>query len=179
VALADGCGVLRGQPQQSFRCNSKEFQMITRFMTDRRHILFASAALLLAGPAAAARQVVEVYKSATCGCCSKWIEHLRAKGFEVNSHDVDDIAASRARLGVPETLGSCHTAQVAGYLIEGHVPADDINRLLKTQPKAAGLAVPGMPRGSPGMESDVRDPYDVLLFQPNGRFVVYQRYGAG
>lgn len=152
--------------------------MITRYVADRRHILFASVALLLAGPAIAARQVVEIYKSATCGCCSKWIEHLRMNGFEVDSHDVDDIAASRARLGVPDALGSCHTARVAGYLIEGHVPADDINRLLRTRPKAAGLAVPGMPRGSPGMEANVADPYEVLLFQSNGRYVVYQRYGA-
>jgi hypothetical protein len=152
--------------------------MITRYVADRRRILFTSVALLLAGPAIAARQVVEIYKSATCGCCSKWIAHLRINGFEVNPHDVDDIAASRARLGVPDALGSCHTASVAGYLIEGHVPADDINRLLRTRPKAAGLAVPGMPRGSPGMEADVKDPYDVLLFQSNGGYVVYQRYGV-
>ena len=145
---------------------------------NRRCFLAASAAVLLAGPALAARDVIEVYKSATCGCCTKWNEHLRANGFEVKAHDVDDITASRARLGVPQALGSCHTGSVGGYLIEGHVPARDIQRLLKERPLAAGLAVPGMPRGSPGMEAEIRDPYEVLLFQPNGRYSVYQRYGA-
>lgn len=146
--------------------------------TSRRHFLTASAALLLAGPARAARGAVEVYKSASCGCCAKWIEHLRANGFDVRAHDVNDTTAARASLGVPQVLGSCHSARVGGFLIEGHVPASDIQRLLRERPSAAGLAVPGMPRGSPGMESDVRDPYDVLLFQRNGRYVVYQRYGA-
>ena len=145
---------------------------------NRRCFLAASTAVLLAGPALAARDVIEVYKSATCGCCTKWNEHLRANGFEVKAHDVDDITASRARLGVPQALGSCHTGSVGGYLIEGHVPARDIQRLLKERPLAAGLAVPGMPRGSPGMEAEIRDPYEVLLFQPNGRYSVYQRYGA-
>lgn len=152
--------------------------MIKRSETSRRCFLTASAALLLAGPALAARDVIEVYKSASCGCCSKWIEHLRANGFEVKAHDVDDITASRESLGVPQALGSCHSARIGGFLIEGHVPASDIQRLLRERPNAAGLAVPGMPRGSPGMESDVKDPYDVLLFQRNGRYVVYQRHGA-
>lgn len=152
--------------------------MNMRFGMDRRRFVAASAAVLLAGPAIAAGDVIEVYKSSTCGCCTKWIEHLRANGFEVKSHDVDDIAASRAKLGVPEVLGSCHSARVGGYLIEGHVPAKDIRRLLVEQPSAAGLAVPGMPRGSPGMEADIKDRYDVLLFQLDGRYAVYQRYGA-
>jgi hypothetical protein len=134
--------------------------------------------MLLAGPALAARDVIEVFKSSTCGCCTKWIAHLRANGFEVQAHDVDDISVTRARLGVPQALGSCHTGRVGGYLIEGHVPARDIQRLLRERPDAAGLAVPGMPRGSPGMEADVRDPYDVLLFQLNGHYMVYQRYGT-
>jgi len=145
---------------------------------NRRRFVAASAAVLLAGPAIAASDVIEVYKSSTCGCCTKWIAHLRANGFEVKAHDVDDIKVSRARLGVPQELGSCHSAHVGGYLIEGHVPAGDIQRLLRERPSAAGLAVPGMPRGSPGMESDVKDPYDVLLFQLNGRYTVYQRYDA-
>lgn len=145
---------------------------------DRRRFVAASTAVLLAGPAFAARDLVEVYKSASCGCCSKWIEHLRVNGFDVQAHDVEDIAVSRASLGVPSALGSCHTGRVGGYLVEGHVPAQDIRRLLSERPDAAGLAVPGMPRGSPGMESDAKDPYDVLLFQRNGRYTVYQRYGA-
>jgi hypothetical protein len=145
---------------------------------NRRRFLAASAAVLLAGPALAARDVIEVYKSPTCGCCNKWIEHLRANSFEVLAHDVPDTSELRAKLGVPQALGSCHTARVGGYSIEGHVPAKDIQRLLRERPRAAGLAVPAMPRGSPGMESDMKDPYDVLLFQPNGRYAVYQRYGA-
>ena len=145
---------------------------------DRRRFLAASAAMLLAGPAFAARDVIEVFKSSTCGCCTKWIGHLRANGFEVQAHDVGDISVSRAKLGVPQALGSCHTGRVGGYLIEGHVPAADIQRLLAERPSAAGLAVPGMPHGAPGMEGDAMDPYDVLLFQTSGRYTVYQRYGA-
>lgn len=144
----------------------------------RRRLLAASVAMLLARPALAGRDLIEVYKSQTCGCCKKWIEHLRASGFDVKAHDVDDIAMSRAKLGVPQALGSCHTGSVGGYLIEGHVPARDIQRLLRERPMAVGLAVPGMPRGSPGMEAGTRDPYEVLLFQPDGRYSVYQRYGA-
>lgn len=152
--------------------------MNSRFELNRRHLLVASAAVLIVRPALAARDVIEVYKSPTCGCCTKWIEHLRASGFEVKAYDVDDITVLRAKLGVPQALGSCHSARVGGYLIEGHVPAKAIQRLLRERPGAAGLAVPGMPRGSPGMEADIKDPYDVLLFQPNGRYAVYQRYGA-
>ncbi len=152
--------------------------MNRQFVVDRRGFLVASAAMLLAGPAFAARDVIEVFKSSTCGCCTKWIGHLRANGFVVQAHDVDDITVSRARLGVPAALSSCHTGSVGGYLVEGHVPARDIQRLLRERPDAAGLAVPGMPRGSPGMEADVTDPYDVLLFQLNGHYTVYQRYGA-
>ena len=152
--------------------------MNRNFVVDRRRFLAASAAMLLAGPAFAARDVIEVFKSSTCGCCTKWIGHLRANGFEVQAHDVDDITVSRAKLGVPQALGSCHTGRVGGYLIEGHVPAADIQRLLRERPGAAGLAVPGMPHGAPGMEGDAMDPYDVLLFQLNGRYAVYQQYGA-
>lgn len=152
--------------------------MNRHFVVDRRRFLAASAAVLLAGPAFAARDVIEVFKSPNCGCCTKWIGHLRANGFEVQAHDVDDISVSRAKLGVPAALGSCHTGRVRGYLVEGHVPATDIQRLLRERPVAAGLAVPGMPRGSPGMEADIKDPYDVLLFQLNGRYTIYQRYNA-
>jgi hypothetical protein len=145
---------------------------------DRRRFLAASAAVLLAGPALAAGDVIEVYKSANCGCCTKWIAHLRANAFEVKAYDVADVEVPRARLGVPQALASCHSARAGGYLIEGHVPARDIQRLLRERPSAAGLAVPGMPRGSPGMEADMMDSYDVLLFQLNGRHTVYQRYDA-
>jgi hypothetical protein len=122
---------------------------------------------------------VEVWKDPDCGCCEDWVKHLKAHGFQVRVHDGGNTAA-RARLGMPEKLGSCHTAQVGGYAIEGHVPAREIRRLLKESPRAVGLAVPGMPVGSPGMDAPVyggrNDPYDVLLIQPDGSTTVYQRY---
>jgi hypothetical protein len=127
------------------------------------------AGLMLGGVAAAADlPKVEVYKSPTCGCCGKWADHMRQQGFEVTTHNVADMAAARKRLGMPGGVASCHTAVVGGYLIEGHVPAADVKRLLAEKPKAVGLAVPNMPNGSPGMESPRPVPYDVLLVQSNG-----------
>jgi len=122
---------------------------------------------------------VEVYKSSTCGCCGKWVDHLRDHGFTVNTHDVGNKEA-RARAGISPTLGSCHTALVDGYAIEGHVPAQDIIRLLKERPKAVGISVPDMPHGTPGMEGERNDPYDVLLIQEKGdtrdKASVFNRY---
>ncbi|HMV12510.1 MAG TPA: DUF411 domain-containing protein [Nitrosomonas sp.] len=122
---------------------------------------------------------VEVYKSPTCGCCGKWVDHLRDHGFTVNTHDVGNKEA-RARAGISPTLGSCHTALVDGYAIEGHVPAQDIIRLLKERPKAVGISVPDMPHGTPGMEGERNDPYDVLLIQEKGdtrdKASVFNRY---
>lgn len=121
--------------------------------------------------------VVDVYKSPTCGCCNKWIAHLAANGFKVRAHDTDDVVAHKYRLGVPAGHGSCHTAEVGGYLVEGHVPAREIKRLLKERPKARGLVVPAMPIGSPGMEQgDHKDIYDVLLVDARGGTSVYARY---
>lgn len=111
---------------------------------------------------------VEVFKSPSCGCCGKWIEHLQQNGFQVNTHEVNDVPAARKKLGMPDRLGSCHTAQVGDYVIEGHVPAADIQRLLKEKPQALGLAVPSMPPGSPGMETAKPVPYDTLLVQADG-----------
>ncbi|MBI5899838.1 MAG: DUF411 domain-containing protein [Rhodocyclales bacterium] len=116
---------------------------------------------------------VEVYKSASCGCCGAWVAHLRQNGFEVVVHDVGDVPAARRRLGMPDRLGSCHSARLAGYAIEGHVPAADIRRLLKEKPNALGLAVPSMPPGSPGMESARPQPYDTLLVARDGSARVY------
>lgn len=149
----------------------------------RRSFLHAAAlACALPGFAFAktAQPVIEVYKSATCGCCTQWIDHLRANGFKVNAQNVPNTAAYRAKLGVPQSLGSCHTGTTGGYALEGHVPAADIKRLLAEKPKAAGLAVPGMPMGSPGMEmpGERADAYDVLLFQADGKTTVYQHYAA-
>ena len=120
--------------------------------------------------------VVEVYKSAQCGCCKSWAEHLEKNGFKVILHDVDDIPATRKKLGMPGQYGSCHTARAGQYLIEGHVPAADIKRLLKERPKAIGLAVPSMPPGSPGMESEHPVPYDTLLVGKDGNAKVFARH---
>jgi len=128
------------------------------------------------GVARSAPVIVDVYKSATCGCCGKWIDHMRANGFMVRAHDVPEPAAYRAKYGVPEALGSCHTAVVAGYALEGHVPAREVKRLLAERPKARGLAVPSMPLGSPGMEGPRSDPYAVLLIEASGRYREYARY---
>ncbi len=133
--------------------------------------------LSISAVAFAQQAVIEVYKSATCGCCSDWIKHLQRNGFTVKAHDVGDTSAYRAKFGVPDRLGSCHTATVGGYAIEGHVPAREIKRLLAQKAMAKGLAVPGMPLGSPGMEGPRSDPYEVLLFQADGKYTVYQKYG--
>lgn len=119
---------------------------------------------------------VEVFKSPYCGCCGKWVEHLRQNGFEVKTHDVEDVPAARQKLGMPDRLGSCHTAKVGGYVVEGHVPATDIQRLLKEKPKALGLAVPSMPPGSPGMESSKPIPYQTLLVQSDGSTRVFAQH---
>jgi len=121
--------------------------------------------------------VIDVYKSPTCGCCNKWIDHLKANGFGVRSYDTDNVAQHKARLGVPPGYGSCHTAEVDGYVIEGHVRAREIKRLLKERPRARGLVVPAMPVGSPGMEADGRkDPYKVFLVNRNGSTRTYVQY---
>jgi len=119
---------------------------------------------------------VEVFKSPYCGCCEKWIEHMQKNGFKVNAHNVNDVPAARKSLGMPERVGSCHTAKVGGYLIEGHVPAADIQRLLKEKPKAVGLAAPGMPQGSPGMETATPVPYETLLVQADGSTIVFAKH---
>ena len=123
-------------------------------------ILLTSLWALFIAPAVATE--IEVYKSATCGCCKEWVKHLQANGFSVKAHDVADITAQKTANGVPAKLASCHTAKVDGYVIEGHVPASDIKRLLKERPAVSGLAVPGMPVGSPGMEQGARETYDRL-----------------
>ena len=119
-----------------------------------------------------------VFKTKTCGCCGKWVEHLRASGFKVIVNEVASTGEYREKYGVPEKLQSCHTAVVEGYTIEGHVPAADIQRLLKEKPKAKGLAVAGMPAGSPGMEGPREDAYSVVKFDEDGMLSVYQKYPA-
>ncbi len=133
-------------------------------------------AMLLATGLAAAPPEMTVFKTKTCGCCAKWVEHMRANGFKVIVNEVESTAPYRNKYGVPERLQSCHTAIVRGYTLEGHVPAADVHRLLKEMPTAKGLAVPGMPMGSPGMEGPRSDAYSVLLFGVDGRVTVYRKY---
>lgn len=129
-----------------------------------------------AAPAADADVVV--YKSPTCGCCNGWIEHMEENGFTVRAVDVpmyDEMAAKKREHGVPGDLGSCHTAVVDGYVVEGHVPADAVKRLIAERPAVTGLAVPGMPIGSPGMEGPNPQPYDVVVFGGEGGARVFER----
>lgn len=130
-------------------------------------------------PASASSVLVEVWKDPNCGCCKDWVAHLESAGFKVKVNDTGKDAI-RARLGVHPKYGSCHTALFGGYAIEGHVPAQEIKRLLKEKPNALGLAVPGMPVGSPGMNGAVygnrKDPYSVLLLAKDGGATIYQRY---
>jgi hypothetical protein len=135
----------------------------------------ALALLFGAGDFVAAQRgpLIEVYKHPTCGCCIKWVDHLNANGFVARATNVENIGDVKKTRGVPEQLSSCHTAVVGGYVIEGHVPAADIHRLLKERPAVAGLAVPNMPIGSPGMEGANARPYDVLTFDTQGRTRVF------
>lgn len=140
-----------------------------------RRIFLAGAAGLAASPAFAQSSsglpLMVVNKDPSCGCCSGWVEHIRAAGFQAKVVEPHNLAAIKARLGVPRGLQSCHTAEIGGYAIEGHVPASAIRRLLAERPTATGLAVPGMPVGSPGMEvpGSPDDQYDVVLFGPTGQ----------
>jgi len=139
--------------------------------------LAVAAGLIAASASQPARAAeITVYKSPWCGCCEQWIGHMRSQGHAVTSRNMEDLEAIKKMAGVTETLQSCHTAFVAGYVLEGHVPAADLARLLAERPKARGLAVPGMVGGSPGMESAEAEPYDVMLFQSDGSARVFSRY---
>ncbi len=138
--------------------------------------LVIALALFAAIPLAQAAERVEVFKSPYCGCCEKWVEHMRKAGFDVVTKDVNDVPAARKSTGMPDRFGSCHTAKVGGYVVEGHVPAADVQRLLKEKPKAVGLAAPGMPQGSPGMETSHPQPYDTLLVQADGSYKVFAKH---
>jgi hypothetical protein len=122
---------------------------------------------------------VVVHKSPYCGCCEQWVEHIKHAGFDVEVREVDNLGPIKEALGVPAGAGSCHTAEVGGYFVEGHVPAQDIKRLLAEQPAARGLAAPGMPPGSPGMPvpDGQEQPYEVLLIRADGSATVYARHG--
>lgn len=145
----------------------------------RSLVLSACAAAMLAAtglPARAASETLEVYKTPWCGCCAAWVDHMREAGFAVRVTEMEDLEPFKARHGVTEELASCHTALIGGYVVEGHVPASDVARLLKERPDATGLAVPGMPMGSPGMEMDGHsEPYEVVLFAA-GKRETFTRY---
>jgi len=142
-------------------------------------VAFASLALTTAAVrtspsvAPAKKPVITVYKDPSCGCCKNWIAHLIKHGYRVDAKDSPDMSEIKRTLGVPTGLTACHTAMVNGYLIEGHVPAADIDRLLAQKPKIAGLAVPGMPAGSPGMEGASAQRYQVLTFDKSGKTTVF------
>jgi hypothetical protein len=154
-------------------------------MLDRRRfltILGPAGAVAAMRPAFAKAGLpkVTVSKDQSCGCCSGWVDHLKSAGFPVEVRETPEINRIKARLGVPKDLASCHTAEVGGYVVEGHVPADAVKRLLAERPQAKGVAVPGMPVGSPGMEVQGADPetYEVVLFGPSGRSTFARYQGA-
>ena len=147
----------------------------------RRHALSAlvTGMLVWTAPAFAAAPMpqVDVFKSPYCGCCGAWVEHMKAAGFVVKVTEVTDTTAARKRLGLPDTYGSYHTATVGGYVLEGHVPAAEVKRLLAGRPAALGLAVPGMPPSAPGMEVPGRkDAYEVLLIDKQGKSSAFANY---
>ncbi|MGD1942359.1 MAG: DUF411 domain-containing protein [Leptolyngbyaceae cyanobacterium] len=158
-----------------------------RFLPIRAWVLtlLVTAILLVTGvgaPAAASGAAaiageMTVYRDPSCGCCGKWVKHMEAAGFTVRDEVTDAMMANTAQSGVPEELSSCHTAIANGYLIEGHVPADDVQRLLTTQPNVAGLTAPGMPMGSPGMESAAGvEPYTVFSFTDDGAIAAFANH---
>lgn len=158
---------------------------MNRLLLSRRHLLLSGAALaaLATRPVAAetGQAAVHVRKDPDCGCCTDWIDILRADGFSVTVELVPPAALVQFKLaqGIPETMISCHTADAGGYLIEGHVPPADVRRLLAEKPEALGLAVPGMPWGSPGMGPEAeREAYDVYLVARDGRTTVFSSYPA-
>lgn len=154
----------------------------------RRDAILGAAVALACGrlPAASPPQgasapapAMTVNKDPGCGCCDLWVEHLRKAGFKVQLHENSDMAAVKRRVGVPAAMRSCHTGEVGGYFVEGHVPAEDVLRLLRERPEARGLAVPGMPLGSPGMEVQGHSqPYEVQLVAKDGASRVWARHGG-
>jgi len=144
-------------------------------MNTRRHFIGQLAMAVVVGPAFAAENnpLIQVYKSPTCGCCGKWVDHLRDAGFAVEATNVRDVSVYKREYGLPPQLASCHTGIVQGYVVEGHVPADDVIRMLRDKPAIKGIAVPGMPLGSPGMESPNPVRYETVSFDAAGETAVF------
>jgi hypothetical protein len=150
----------------------------SRGLTRRRALWIVALALITpSGSAFAQTPTILVHKDPDCGCCAGWVRHLKDAGFAVSVEETKDLETVRRRLGVPADLTACHTAEIAGYVIEGHVPASAVRRLLKERPDATGLAVPGMPAGSPGMEGGASQRYDAILFGAAGRRTFMQFVG--
>ena len=149
-------------------------------------LIYSAAAMLIAGAigvsaqqsSATAKPTAVVYKTSSCGCCKMWVEHLKANGFTVEAKDVssDEVRAVSKAAGLKDDDTSCHTAKIGGYIVEGHVPASDIQRLLKEKPAIAGIAAPGMPQGSPGMEQGSKEPFDVVAFTKDGKTRLYSKH---
>ncbi|GMR17760.1 MAG: hypothetical protein BMS9Abin33_0153 [Gammaproteobacteria bacterium] len=158
-------------------------------MKSRKYVVVLTGMIVLAGAVTAwtnreanadtnktARPTVVVYKSPTCGCCKKWVEHLKENGFQVSSENVDDLSAIKKRYGIKENIRSCHTAIIGQYIVEGHVPAQDIKRMLREQPGIRGISAPGMPLGSPGMEVEISKSFNVLSFDKSGKIEIYSKH---
>ena len=146
-------------------------------MTTSKSLRLAIAAGALVLGSAANAAALTVYKSASCGCCGKWVEHVEKHGFTVTVVNVDDVMAVKSKAGIPDNLASCHTSKIGGYVIEGHVPAADIKKLLAEKPRAKGIAVAGMPMGAPGMEhGDHRQPYNTMLLKSDGSTAIFARH---
>ena len=147
-----------------------------------RTLIIAAASVLVLSAVSSGQQKpkpvpMSVYKSPACGCCANWVDYMRKNGFDAKVQDVDNIGAVKLKLGVREEFSSCHTTEVGGYIVEGHVPVEVVQRMLKERPKIAGIAVAGMPAGSPGMEvpSGKKDSYNILAFTSDGKTTVYER----
>ncbi len=145
-------------------------------MKPKIRIVFLLSLITATAWAEAPLPTVQVYKSPQCGCCEKWVDHMKSAGFKVIAHDTNTVAEHKTRLGVPLAMGSCHTAEVGGYFVEGHVPAGDVKKLLAEKPQAKGLGVPGMPASSPGMDDGSKTPYEVLLVGKDGSTTTFARH---
>lgn len=173
IAVLVGLGLV-GCAQSNSPTTSTEPQAADASAASQAAMEAKDAAAMAADPLR-----VVVHKNESCGCCKQWVEHLKQSGFHVTVHDVSNLGPIKERVGIPVAKGSCHTAQVGGYFVEGHVPVADIRRLLAERPDAKGLTVPGMPMGSPGMEvpSGQTQPYDVFLVAKDGATSVYAHHG--
>jgi hypothetical protein len=165
---------------QPFNLKTEVIPMVSRYSLIALALLALAACTRTPETSANGHERVTVFKNESCGCCKLWVRHLQNAGFAVEVHDVGNLGPTKERVGIPAAMGGCHTAEVGGYFVEGHVPAEDIKRLLRERPDAKGLTVPGMPAGSPGMEvpSGQSQPYDVYLVSKDGTTSVYAHHGG-